>query len=120
MFSVSSFYQAQLGAGDISFPWRGVWVSRVPSKVAFFVWLAVHGRILTLDNLMRRGHVLVNWCCLCCHDVEPMSNLLLLHCPVTFQLWGLFFGVFNLVWVQQGTVKEVLASWRGSRVGKRC
>lgn len=70
MFSVSSFYRAQLGAGDISFPWRGVWVSRVPSKVAFFVWLAVHGWILTLDNLMWRGHVLVNWCCLCCHDVE--------------------------------------------------
>ena len=29
----------------------------------FFVWIAVHGQILTLDNLMLRGCILVNQCC---------------------------------------------------------
>lgn len=31
----------------------------VPSKVAFFVWLAVLGKILTLDNLRTKNVVVV-------------------------------------------------------------
>ena len=30
----------------------------VPRKVAFFVWLAALGRILTMDNLCKKGIIL--------------------------------------------------------------
>ena len=52
----------------------------------FFVWTAVHGQILTLDNLMLRGRILVNWCCMCHHNEETVDHLLL-HCPVAHSLW---------------------------------
>ena len=47
------------------FPWKGIWSVKVPKRVLFFMWIAALGRILTLDNLMRKGLPLVNWCCMC-------------------------------------------------------
>ena len=38
--------------------------SRVP-RVVFFMWTAALGWILVMDNLMKRGLPLVNWCCMC-------------------------------------------------------
>lgn len=110
VFFVSSFYRyswwpgmfLSLGGGFGFLGFHLKWL-------LFFVWSAVHSQILTLDNLMYRGHVLANWCCLYCQDAESVPHLLL-HCPMTSPLWGLIFGVFNLVWVQQGMVREVLAS----------
>jgi len=43
--------------------------------VSFFLWTAAWGRILTIDNLVKRGLPLVNWCCLCCYDGEAMDPL---------------------------------------------
>ncbi|KAF5952789.1 hypothetical protein HYC85_010733 [Camellia sinensis] len=89
-------------AEAVVFPWKCVWVLGSPSKVAFFVWTALLGHILTLDNLIRRGHILVNWCCMCCGDAESVAHLLL-HCPVTYCLWMLVVATFGLAWVQPGT-----------------
>lgn len=66
VFTVSSFYGRLVQDGsaqDVArvFPWRGVWLPSSPSKVAFFVWTASLGGVLTIDNLIRRGHILVNW-----------------------------------------------------------
>ena len=36
------------------FPWKGIWSVKVPKRVLFFIWIAALGRILTLDNLMRK------------------------------------------------------------------
>ena len=33
----------------------GIWNVKVPKRVAFLMWTAAHGQILTLDNLMLRG-----------------------------------------------------------------
>ena len=55
-----------------------------------FVWIAVHGQILTLDNLMLRGRILVNRCCMCHRNEETVDHLLL-HCPVAHSLWVYMF-----------------------------
>ena len=47
-FKVSTFYQSLTELGDPTFPWKEVWVNRVPSKVCFFGWAAVKGG--NLDN----------------------------------------------------------------------
>ena len=31
----------------------------------FFVWAATWGKMLTGDNLRRRGYTIVGWCCMC-------------------------------------------------------
>ncbi|XP_075645160.1 uncharacterized protein LOC142616177 [Castanea sativa] len=70
MFDTRSYYLAIRGASNSWLPWKGVWKPKIPKRVAFFLWSAAHGRILTLDNLMLKGRPLVNRCCLCCKDGE--------------------------------------------------
>ena len=41
------------------------------------MWTAAHGQILTLDNLMLRGCLLANRCCLCYFNAESVDHLLL-------------------------------------------
>lgn len=69
-----------------------------PSKVAFFMLTAVLGWNLTLDNLARCEHVLVNWCCMCCADAKSMDHLFL-HCSVASRLWGFICSLFGIAWV---------------------
>ncbi|XP_028052432.1 uncharacterized protein LOC114256937 [Camellia sinensis] len=123
IFTVSSFYGALVADkcvvdGTFVYPWKNVWVSGTPSKVAFFVWTASLGRILTIDNLIRHGHILVNWCCLCSQAVESVDHFLI-HCSVSSRLWMLVVAMFGLVWVRPGSLFAVLQSWVGGRVGKR-
>jgi hypothetical protein len=109
-FEVKSFYRALSGHGSISFPWKSIWRSKAPPRVAFFAWTAARGKILTLDNLSRRGLVVVNRCWLCEADVESVDHLLL-HCRVARALWDAFFSRFGLCWVMPSTVKDLYASW---------
>ena len=54
-FDTRSYYNTIKGVAASFFPWKGVWKAKIPKRVAFFVWTAIHGQILTLDNLMLRG-----------------------------------------------------------------
>jgi hypothetical protein len=110
LFEVKSFYRMLSPRGSGSFPWKSVWKSKAPPRVAFFVWTAVHSKILTLDNLGRRGLVVVNRCWLCETDGELVDHLLI-HCAAVRDLWNAFFARFGLCWVMPRSVKELLASW---------
>ena len=70
----------QLGRDSHSFPWKSIWKVKATSKVAFFTWTAVKGKILTLDNLGKRNICVVNRCCMCRNDWVSVDHLLL-HCP---------------------------------------
>ena len=50
-----------------------------PSNWVFFPWEASWGKVLTLDQLKRRGIPLVNKCFLCEDDEETIDHLLI-HC----------------------------------------
>ena len=71
---------------------------KVSKRVAFFMWTAAHGQILTLDNLMLRGRPLVNRCCLCCNNVEFVDHLLL-FCSIAHFLW---MYMIRLFWGRMG------------------
>ena len=62
-FEVSSFYLSFYP--PLSFPWRLVWQSKVPLRVAFISWLASFCKILTTDNLHKRRIVAIDWCYMC-------------------------------------------------------
>ena len=117
-FRVKEAYSLLAKYDDTGFPSRSIWVARMPTKVAFFSWEATWGKVLTLDRLQRRGLQLPNRCFLCGCEEESVNHILI-HCTVVRALWDIVFGLVDVKWVFPETVKEVLASWRGSFVGKK-
>jgi hypothetical protein len=109
-FDSRSLYFALRGANGVHFPWKSIWGAKAPQRVSFFVWTATWGRILTCDNLMRRGYSLARWCCMCRH--RKTVDHLLLHCSVVSELWSFVFHSFGIQWVLAGRVVELLFGWR--------
>jgi hypothetical protein len=77
-FEVRSFYSILTSFVSFPFPWKSIWCTKAPSRVAFFVRSAVLGKILTLDNLRKKNMVLVNRCGMC--KEEESIDHLLIHC----------------------------------------
>jgi hypothetical protein len=78
------------------------------------VWTAALGKILTVDNLRKRGVLVVGWCCMCKRSGESIDHLLL-HCDVARDLWSAIFSLFSVTWVMPETVLDMLACWRGQK-----
>ena len=78
-FEVSSFYLS-FYPPPISFPWRLVWQSKVPPRVAFFFMVNLFRKNLTIDNLRKRRIVVLDWCYMYKRCGESVDHLLL-HCP---------------------------------------
>ena len=97
-FDVRSFYNVLAYKEPSSFPWKSIWCTKVPLKVAFFVWIVVLGRIPTFDNLRKRNLIVINRCCLCKLDGETVDHLLL-QCEIACSLWYAIFSYFGLSWV---------------------
>lgn len=87
-FKVSTFYHALQTSGDSSFPWRAIW--RAPPRVGFLMRVTLKDRLLTTDNLKRRGLVfLIGVAHVCRGDNRSLNSTL---------LYGVSCGVF-LVWI---------------------
>jgi hypothetical protein len=122
LFEVSSFFGVLSISLDryeagCSFPWKGIWKVKVPRRVSFFVWTASLGKILTLDNLRKRGLIVVEWCYMCKRSGESINHLLL-HCEVARTLWSVIFSLFGVKWVMNERVLDLLACWKGQRGNK--
>ena len=96
----------------LSFPWRMIWQSKVPPRVAFFSRSAFLGKILTTDNLRKRHVLVLDWCSMCKNCGESMDHLLL-HCSIACELWSLVFCLFGIHWVMPHKVIELFESWQG-------
>ena len=69
-----------------------------PRRVAFFMWTVTWGRILTCDNLKKRGLVLAGWYCMCKADDESVDHFFI-HCWAARKLWSLVFHSMGIDWV---------------------
>ena len=87
-------------------------------KISFFTWEVVWEKILTIDQLQRRGIHLANRGYLCL-QYEKLVDHLLLHCLKTHLLWELLFSLFGTTWVMLGSVMDSLLCWRGSFEGEK-
>jgi hypothetical protein len=112
IFHIRSFYIALRGSSPlVIFPWRGIWGVKAPQRVAFFVWCAAWGNILTCDNLMRQGYALVGWRCMCWCNGETVDHLLF-DSPRAAELWNFVFRSFGIQWVLPGWVVDFLFGWQ--------
>ena len=67
------------------FPWKSIRKPIALTKVAFLLWAASMGKILTVENLSKRHIILMSWCCMCQGDRETV-DCLILHCPIAKEL----------------------------------
>jgi hypothetical protein len=82
---VRSYYKALLPCDGRGVPWKAIWKPKVPPQVAFFVWTAALGRILTIDNLRTQRVLVVDWCNMCKRSGESIDHL-----------WWLVFSLFGI------------------------
>lgn len=57
--------------------WSKVWIKGFTPKVNIFFWLLVLSKILTTDNLSKRGFPIPNRCYLCLKETKSVDHLFL-------------------------------------------
>ena len=94
-FSMKLLYATLESRVIMSFTRQVIWNLWVPSKVNFFAWEAIWGKVLTLDQLQKRGWSLINRCFFC-KEEEEFINHIFLHCFLVKFLWQLVFDLFGI------------------------
>ncbi len=110
IFEVRSYYSVLVQPSCTSFPWRSVWKTKVPTRLAFFIWTEALAKILTIDNLRQRSVIIMDWCCMCKSGGE-LVNHMLLHCNVAQELWNMILILFGVFWVMTRDVVDLLSCW---------
>ena len=118
IFSTKSLCKALVSGSSVLFPMKNIWKSCVQPKVSFFAWEASWGKVLTLDQVKKRGWDLANRCSFCQVEEESIDHLLL-HCEKTRALWVMLFTLFGVSWVFPSSIRETLLGWIGSFLGKK-
>ena len=109
---MKDYYRCILPQSGFTLPWKSIWRSKAPPRVAFFVWTAALGRILTTDNLRRRRVIVLDYCWLCKRNGESIPHLLL-HCSYARELWNFFLNIFGISWVMPFGIVDFLSCWGG-------
>ena len=117
-FSARLMYRELVHSPPIAFPFHSIWNPIVPPKICFFAWEVSWGKVLTLDQLKRRGVTLANRCFICEGEEESIDHLLI-HCPRAKMLWELFLAVVGSSWVLPQTVRQTLLAWQSANVGRK-
>ena len=117
-FSVKVMYKGYDISPAFDFPYCLIWNLVIPPKIGIFTWEAAWGKVLTLDNLKRRGMAFANRCFLCEEDEETIDHLLI-HCKSAKMLWDLFLSIVGISWVFPHSVLYTLLAWQGVVVGKK-
>ena len=71
-----------------------IWQARTENKCKFFAWTLSNDKILTADNLAKRGWPHHPLCSLCNQAPETSSHLCLM-CPYALQTWTRVFSLSN-------------------------
>jgi zinc-binding in reverse transcriptase len=52
-----------------------IWKLKMPTRVTIFIWLLLQDRLLTYDNLIKRGWCISNMCYMCRSSIENATHL---------------------------------------------
>lgn len=102
---------------DSAFPqtiwnqWKLVWRAEAPPKVKFFFWLLLKGRILTAENLKKRGIMGPSRCPNCCQAEETIQHLFI-DCQVVDDCWRQMASIGEVTWEPKATIAETVYNWR--------
>lgn len=91
--------------------YKKLWDIRATPKIIIFVWLCFRKKILTMDNLQKRGFILANRCQLYKKDYESIDHLFF-GCPYVLSLWGTLLRSFKTSWVLPNEVRNLMEQWQ--------
>jgi hypothetical protein len=94
-FSVASAYDIQFRGSFNPYPATPVWQAHAQPKCKFFVWLVMRNRILTAENMIKKGWPCFHICsfCLCSHET---TKHLLVDCNYAEVVWNLIAAALSL------------------------
>jgi hypothetical protein len=72
-----------------------IWKWKIPLRIKLFCWLMIENRILTWDNLIKRGFVGPSRCFLCGKGEETINHLMV-KCPFTRDVWNYLLKVLKV------------------------
>ena len=87
-----------------------IWKCNIPLKLICFIWLCLENRINTWDNLIRRGWVGPNRCCLCRNEEESVNHLLC-SCPFAKDVWKQAFSCWSYSVHLLEDIPNLLSNW---------
>ena len=75
--------------GQITRSFYMFWRRNIPTKIVLFGWLVWKDKVLTGNNLLKRGYSGPFRCHICCADFESTEHFFL-RCPIIVKLCRLF------------------------------
>ena len=100
IYSARSAYWAHFIGSFRSFNTDIIWRTRAENKCKVFAWILIQDKILTADNLTRRGWPHQASCALCNGPMETSQHLCLL-CPFAQAVWNQILSWENWTLPQQ-------------------
>jgi ribonuclease HI len=111
-FSVKEAYHLQanhhIQVKDII--WEKVWDKALWPKISTFLWLVIHNRILTWDNLRKRGFVGPSICVLC-HSQEETKEHLFNGCSYSQRIWDQGAQIMRRSGQNRSSIRETIGHW---------
>ncbi|KAJ4780816.1 RNA-directed DNA polymerase (reverse transcriptase)-related family protein [Rhynchospora pubera] len=80
IFTVASAYKIMSWSGIVSSYHKQLWKMKAPPKVIFFFWLLLRDKLLTQQNLAKRGWPSISACKMCQLQAEETANHLFVSC----------------------------------------
>jgi hypothetical protein len=91
--------------------WKSLWTWDFPLKLNLFIWLVAENKILTWENLQRRGFIGPSYCILCKQSKETVFHLFA-ECPFALVVWEKVFTSLNCSGAWSGnSISECFKNW---------
>lgn len=87
LYSARSIYKILIGGRKIRWPHHYIWSCKITPSAKIFIYLTLQEKILTRDQLRKRG-MHIELACPVCNNcpVESIAHLFFL-CPVAIEIW---------------------------------
>jgi hypothetical protein len=97
--------------------WNLVWhPDRIP-KINSFIWLVAHNKILTAENLRKRGMHGASRCVLCQQQEESLQHLFF-HCIYSKEVWEIALGDLSHFMNWPNKVMDFFNNWNKHYIGR--
>ncbi|KAJ4808570.1 RNA-directed DNA polymerase (reverse transcriptase)-related family protein [Rhynchospora pubera] len=117
-FSVATTYKCLSTAGKLGSPLNWIWSLKAPPSLKLFLYLLSNDRLLTRQQLSKRGIMSQGGCALCDSDLLEDSLHLFFECPFSAQLRLRLHTLYNTPAVvpSHSTKEAVLFFFKGNNL----